>query len=325
MLLNSLIPDYVWNYNHNLHSQYQPDKFSDLKFVRLFDPLDISTQKRDYIIQAWEALLQDDNPNHAEARKFAEDLCVYAFVTSADQTGRTKLFSYVPNYWREGSGSSDLSYVDYIREQLKIYSDPHLVFDVADKIIDDVALNNWTDFTFVPTINIYEQDPSSEVSWVPLVRKQKRMNVEVGPVFLSTDSKGIESDRIHRYVKVKRNEKQHVDGSHRSYTVFKLVALVRADSTHEIPIYAKVNPRGYSIENYSYYEYGSSYKPDEEYSVDAEQFVSYYPGNEKGYEAAYQKNLDKLVGYMSSYIIRHADQYPNVNLGNVKKTYNSIM
>lgn len=81
-LLKLLISDKSWIYNHSLHLDSAEDKFGNLKFIRLFDALDLSSSKTDYVIQAWDDLLND--ASHPEVQKFARDLCVYAFVTSGD-------------------------------------------------------------------------------------------------------------------------------------------------------------------------------------------------------------------------------------------------
>lgn len=58
-LLKLLIADKSWSYNHALHLDSAEDKFKNLKFVRLFDALDLSSSKTDYVIQAWDDLLND--------------------------------------------------------------------------------------------------------------------------------------------------------------------------------------------------------------------------------------------------------------------------
>ena len=301
LLLKSLISDKQWNYNSDAHPDTRPDTFSDLKFVRLFDPMDVSTKKRDYIIQAWEALLRDDNPAHEEVRKFAEDLCVYAFVTSADKTGRTKIFSYVPNYWREQSG-----YVDFIQDKLNDLQDPSNIDMLSDSFIDDVILNNWNDYTFVPSVEIYDQDPKAEVQWRYISKRSFVDGYTAGyPLFLYSSDKGISNDEIRPFVKVKRYKFAKTDGSHRSHVVFKLVATYPVSKTKSVPVYVKINPRGYSVDHYDYYEYGSNRRVDEEYFPSAMQFATQhrqeFEKDKRRYTAEFIGNIGELLNRIAIY------------------------
>ena len=49
--------------------------------------------------EAWEDLLNDDD---AFVRNFANDLIIYAFLTSGEYNGWTHMFKYVPYNWRVG-------------------------------------------------------------------------------------------------------------------------------------------------------------------------------------------------------------------------------
>ena len=258
-LLKLLAADYVASFDNAGNVGGKPDKFDELKFVRLFDPLDVSAAKRDYLIQAWEDLLKDNDTNHEELRKFAEDLCVYAFVTSADKGGSKTIFSYVPNYWREESG-----YVEYMRRMLNSFDDPNVWPIIPDEYIDDIVLNNWNDYTFVANVDIWDTAKNSKGWHTAAYTSDVDGYKSSFPCFLSCEE-AIPNDEIRPFVKVKRTQYGKNNGSHRQYVVFKLVHQIPITNTSSVPVYVKINPRGYSVNGYNYYEYGSARKIDTEY------------------------------------------------------------
>ena len=102
-----------------------------------------------------DSLLRYTNENEAlqnSVRKLANDLVVYAFITSGDTKGSTKLFQYVPASWRNGEFNQNgvISYAEYIRDRLDDFNGEGRV-----KVnLDDVILNNWQDNQFVPTYRV---------------------------------------------------------------------------------------------------------------------------------------------------------------------------
>ena len=90
----------------------------------------------DDIAESWSELLKDDNPEHANLRKFAEDLILYAFYTSADTAGFTKIFKYVPNEWRLSSG-----YADYMNMVALAFRDEAPAG--SQQLLIDAVLNAW--------------------------------------------------------------------------------------------------------------------------------------------------------------------------------------
>lgn len=72
-------------------------------------------------IDDWEQMLNytnEENPKLQEAfRNLANDLAIYAFMTSADTKGVTKFFKYVPLSWRKSFG-----YDKYIHQAFEEYS-----------------------------------------------------------------------------------------------------------------------------------------------------------------------------------------------------------
>lgn len=303
-LLKLLISDKSWIYNHSLHLDSAEDKFGNLKFIRLFDALDLSSSKTDYVIQAWDDLLND--ASHPEVQKFARDLCVYAFVTSGDQGGRTKLFQYVPNSFREESG-----YVDHIRQVLAELKDNDApVHMMQAAFIDDVILNNADDFTFVPRVDISNKNwKEGDTKWTSVTypnlisyldkdgNKLQKQYAAKFPILVSVDpSTPIDAEDVKPFIKVKRSND---DGSQRSYTVLKLVGMSQSEKQGKvIPVYAKVNQRGYHIDGYDFYEYGSARVYDQEYypSIDlVKQSLGATKENVERFEATYGKQYTTIV------------------------------
>lgn len=145
-LLQMIVPGTVTEYIQGYTVGEHPDTYETSKFIKLFNFVEDSGSTTNYIIDGWEELLQYTDPENPEAQKtireFARDLIVYAFITSGDRGGFTKMFKYVPVSWREESG-----YGQYIHDKLAEYS----VGLETDIDIDDVLLNNWYDNELVPT------------------------------------------------------------------------------------------------------------------------------------------------------------------------------
>lgn len=268
VLLNLLIADKSWQYNADNHPGRMQDKLQNLKFVRLFDALDVSSAKRDYIIQAWDDLLNDNK--HKDLRKFAEDLCVYAYVTSADQGGSKTIFSYVPNSFRENSG-----YVQYIREVLADLQDHNpSSIKYTDEFIDDIILNNWNNYTFIPSIKLEPKNNGNteDIKWQTSVINSQLDDVMGNkyklecPILISADPQTpVSVDDVHPFIKIQMAKGKANDGSSRSVAVYKLAASIPTEKKgYVIPTYVKVNPRGYEIDGYRYYEYGQHVE-DQEY------------------------------------------------------------
>lgn len=272
-LLNLLISDKTWQYDKNHHKGRGADKLSNLKFVRLFDSLDVSSSKRDYIIQAWDDLLNDGK--HPDIQKFALDLCVYAFFTSADRGGSKTIFSFVPNSFRENSG-----YVSAIRELLWDMKDPNYYKDKCEEIIQNVMLNLAAEGSIIPTIRL-NQDVSQEGTtiWNTITSNEERTDINGDkyipsyPDVIYGDSQTpIDLDDIKQFIKVRTNNTTS-DGSQRDYAVYKLDRVVPISKTQGIPYYVKINSKGYDIDGYRFYELGFDIK-DEDYDIEYNPYSS---------------------------------------------------
>lgn len=90
----------------------------------------------DDISDSWNELLLDDSEEYKEFKKFAEDLILYAFYTSADTPGFTKIFKYVPNSWRVSSGYA--AYMDSVATAFK-----NSMPSDESQLFFDAAMNCW--------------------------------------------------------------------------------------------------------------------------------------------------------------------------------------
>jgi len=130
----------------------QPDTYETMKFVKFFNFVEDSGNTANYLIDAWDDLLNYTNDNKEAqqlVRDFARDLIVYGFITSGDRGGFTKIFKYVPASWRESSG-----YGNFIKSKLIEYS----IGNDTDVDIQDVILNNWFDNDFVRTYKLKDKN-----------------------------------------------------------------------------------------------------------------------------------------------------------------------
>jgi len=72
--------------NDNIEGE-KPDTYYHAKFIKLQNFVEDGGNSVDYIIDAWEELLQYTNPDEKLQnliRTFARDLVYYAFITSGD-------------------------------------------------------------------------------------------------------------------------------------------------------------------------------------------------------------------------------------------------
>lgn len=101
--------------------------------------------------QAWDELLAYHDE---KIQKFARDLVVYAFYTSGEMSGSTKLFKYVPPSWRvyySRDGQESGGYADYFA---RVKEDKKNQYENIDDIIDKLCRNLWCKDKFVRTMNI---------------------------------------------------------------------------------------------------------------------------------------------------------------------------
>jgi len=128
------------------------DQYRGAKFISLLNKFEDSV-KSNLVTSAWKDLLNDGT--HPELQQFAEDLIVYAFMTSADCGGMTDMFKFVPVEWRIGESSclysdnKEWSYAKYCKKMLDKYNavkkDSNLSLpadiDLSNEEMDDLILS----------------------------------------------------------------------------------------------------------------------------------------------------------------------------------------
>lgn len=289
----------------------RPDTYDDLKFVKLQNFVDDCGINTNYIINAWNELLEyqnDKQPQVAEyIRDFARDLIVYAFITSGDTQGFTKMFKYVPASWRKKSG-----YADFINRKLvQLNSIPTID-------LNDVLLNNWYDNKLVPTYQFYSKDDNGNRSSNFIgVAKMNSVNgnkqtLSAYPTILAALKKNDEGmyepsiavESSPKFIKIPRSY-NHYD-SQRQYNVYQLYGFARHDSGIMYPAYVLVQPKGTKVSGgFMVTEYGrdDSTPSSTEYVVnqgalrdfvESANFINQLPAIKKNFGDEYAAILNDL-------------------------------
>lgn len=290
----------------------RPDTYDDLKFVKLQNFVDDGGINTNYIINAWNELLEyqnDKQPQVAEyIRNFARDLVVYAFITSGDTQGFTKMFKYVPASWRKKSG-----YANFINRELK-----QLTSYIPTVDLNDVLLNNWYDNKLVPTYQFYSKDANGKRSSNFIgVAKMNSVNGNkqtwsAYPTILAALKKNDEGmyepsiavESSPKFIKIPRSY-NHYD-SQRQYNVYQLYGFARHDSGIMYPVYVLVQPKGTKVSGgFMVTEYGrdDSTPSSTEYVVsqsalrafvESADFINQLPAIKKNFGDEYAAILNDL-------------------------------
>lgn len=312
LLLDMLIPGKRVEYSpKDAVLGERPDTYDDLKFVKLQNFVDDGGINTSYIINAWNELLEyqnDKQPQVAEyIRDFARDLIVYAFITSGDTQGFTKMFKYVPASWRKKSG-----YADFINRKLvQLNSIPTID-------LNDVLLNNWYDNKLVPTYQFYSKDANGKrssnfigVAKMTNVNGNKQM-LSAYPTILAALKKNDEGmyepsiavESSPKFIKIPRSY-NHYD-SQRQYNVYQLYGFARHDSGIMYPVYVLVQPKGTKVSGgFMVTEYGrdDSTPSSTEYVVnqgalrafvESADFINQLPAIKKNFGDEYAAILNDL-------------------------------
>lgn len=288
-----------------------PDTYDDLKFVKLQNFVDDGGINTNYIINAWNELLEyqnDKQPQVAEyIRDFARDLIVYAFITSGDTQGFTKMFKYVPASWRKKSG-----YADFINRKLvQLNSIPTID-------LNDVLLNNWYDNKLVPTYQFYSKDADGKrssnfigVAKMKIINGNKQTQSAYPTILaaLKKNDEGVYEPSIAvesspKFIKIPRSY-NHYD-SQRQYNVYQLYGFARHDSGIMYPVYVLVQPKGTKVSGgFMVTEYGrnDSTPSSTEYVVnqgalrdfvESADFINQLPAIKKNFGDEYAAILNDL-------------------------------
>lgn len=184
------------------------------KFISVINSMDESKMSSDMFIESWEELLNDPQAN---VRRFANDLILYAMLTSGDTKGFNKIAKYIPMSWLESRhDESIVPFSDYIREQL----------DAPEINHDLIAQNNYMDIDLVSRATFKDYYYAFNAQYSPAV-------------IISNDSH--EHDAL--YVSVRNDGAVYSDPT--SYTLYKKVGEVMINGSKRA-VYALLPKRGWS-------------------------------------------------------------------------------
>lgn len=149
-----------------LQSMQGSDAWEGAQFIR---PLNIfgDSLKSSDMQNAWRDLL---NSSNAEVRRFANELVVYAFMTSAELGGKYDLFKFVPPSWKIGKCTEldvlpkEESYASWIYDKLNQFQNGDLQNMMTVQDIEEMALDFYWDDNIVPLISTSRLDNASKLS-----------------------------------------------------------------------------------------------------------------------------------------------------------------
>lgn len=184
------------------------------KFISVINSMDESKMSADMFIESWEELLNDPQAN---VRRFANDLILYAMLTSGDTKGFNKIAKYIPMSWLEARhDESTVPFSDYIREQLEAPEIDH----------DLIAQNNYMDSDLVSRATFKDYYYAFNAQYSPAV-------------IISKDSH--EHDAL--YISVRNDGEVYSDPT--SYTLYKKVGEAMINGSKRA-VYALLPKRGWS-------------------------------------------------------------------------------
>lgn len=184
------------------------------KFISVINSMDESKMSSDMFIESWEELLNDPQAN---VRRFANDLILYAMLTSGDTKGFNKIAKYIPMSWFESRhDESIVPFSDYIREQLDAPEIDHNL----------IAQNNYMDSDLVSRATFKDYYYAFNAQYSPAV-------------IIGKDSH--EHDAL--YVSVRNDGAAYSDPT--SYTLYKKVGEAMINGSKRA-VYALLPKRGWS-------------------------------------------------------------------------------
>lgn len=251
------------------------DTYDDLKFIKLETFFEDNGDKTDQYIRAWDSLLRYTNDNERlqnAIRKLANDLVIYAFITSGDTKGSTKLFQYVPDSWRNGEFNPEgiKSYAEFIRNKL----DELNGYGETKIDLDDVILNNWQNDQFVPRYRVDDKAEQQKLTPIytdgrntygyPVVIQGMNIEKPADKNHMPKVNVVIDPTKAPQYIKINRDYKHR--NSQRQYSIYKFHSVAQTADGIRYPIYVKVEPKGITIKSsggtYMVTEYGRSDRLD---------------------------------------------------------------
>ena len=291
-------------YNSPLQDAANVETAANLVFVRLFNQLDLSSSNRDLIIQGWDDILNDDE--NQELQEFARDMVLYAYLTSGNYFGASKLFKYVPNSFRlnEICQMYNCSFATYIDNLLNQWNNPRNTL-VDETRLEDVLLNNWDDNQFIPIKKL--SDNTGE-----MFRPFGRMGdialglIDVGDAVVN-DPKGKLGDYTHPlFIKVK-GPNNGVEGCARQFIIYKRFGYYYDESNVKRPIYIKHNPKGMKYMRNDVFQYGDCGFQSPDHAANPEdltRLIAQILHDSKSSEEARRRleslKMDNLLPYLDS-------------------------
>lgn len=248
----------------------QEDTYKNAKFVKLLNFLEEDQMDSDQLRSDWQQLLEDGS--YPELQEFARDLIVYSFITTGDVGGGMRnLFKFVPNSWKLDNSDGNESYNQYMDRISHDYKQGN----ATEIDIQDLVLNNWRDYNFVPTYSISRkggfrfQSYYPEGFYYPIILSGIT-TMEDGSM-RPTFNEDPDSEFYYpspKYLKIARANEDIDQSSQRVFNIYKRVAFgqytTESGETLQYPIYVLVGPKGNTFEgNYKILEYGredQSYK-----------------------------------------------------------------
>ncbi len=195
------------------------------KFIQVLNSISESKMSSDMFIESWEELLNDKSE---AVRNLANDLCLYAMITSGDTKGFNKLAKYVPMSWLMTKHVESMSsFVDYIQDQL---CEPTVDYD-------QIAQNNYMDSDLISRDSYDNYLYAANGNYAPAIVISKEQN---------------DADAL--YVSIRNNGSKYNDPT--SYTLYKKIGEVVINGS-DLALYAMIPKRGWSEKNgLNIYEYG---------------------------------------------------------------------
>lgn len=282
---------------------------------------DDSTLGNDYIY-SWQQLFDYKNEKNPKLQKFindlANDLAIYAFMTSADSKGFTKFFKYVPLSWRKSFG-----YCDYVAKAHEQYKDGSVfdMFDNSDLGInyDDFIKNFYYDDRIIPTTRI----KNNNGEYMMLVSKFSYDRADsLGQHTLSTEPKNIiglhmrrgqadvaisknKNGEFPRFIKTKR---EGIALNNDIYMLYQLVGtgfIKNKDNVEiEYPIYQLINPKGMQLrigaQTYYFYSCGMEDSYNRQYFLAKDKAGNRVRPSSEDVQRIFEQRRKTLVDYVTN-------------------------
>lgn len=173
------------------------------KFISVINSMDESKMSADMFIESWEELLNDPQAN---VRRFANDLILYAMLTSGDTKGFNKIAKYIPMSWLEARhDESTVPFSDYIKEQLEAPEIDH----------DLIAQNNYMDSDLVSRATFKDYYYAFNAQYSPAVIISKDSH-EHDALYISVRNDGAVYSDPTSYILYKKVGEAMINGSKRA-------------------------------------------------------------------------------------------------------------